>query len=364
LHAFKSFAALANGGIQFLGTVQFQSQIGGRPARGDRQSIRCEKEPPAKGFGIILELVGEQIYYRIYEVYTTSGSLNQLSPSFDLERSILPDRLNVQSAAALSTTEPRTTANESPSLSGPPRCPFHQADDSTDGMMMPKIHDRAITTFVAHLCPCSNTFDGRRVASEHEPLRAAQRFADSSPIPPEHGRGGNPYHLFDYRGKLWGMIACHHRRPWSLPFALRQDCQSLGQVTAPQIGTCAVAATQAYRFKRTEILARFLEQIAATGDFAAGLTQHQAKLQDYIESTGAAIIFDDVCTTLGSVPDDAALMKLRDWLIASSKEQLFVTHLCPWFTRKPKNSRPWPAGCWRCKFCLTMAATRSGLGRK
>ena len=71
-------------------------------------------------------------------------------------------------------------------------------------------------------------------------------------------------------GKLWGMIACHHGKPWFGPFALRQDCQFLGQVTAAQIGALAAAATQAYRFKRTEMLAKFLEHIAAVGDFARG----------------------------------------------------------------------------------------------
>jgi len=54
-------------------------------------------------------------------------------------------------------------------------------------------------------------------------------------------------------GKLWGMIACHHGKPWSGPFSLRQDCQFLGKVTAAQIGARAAAATQAYRSKRTEI---------------------------------------------------------------------------------------------------------------
>ena len=36
-------------------------------------------------------------------------------------------------------------------------------------------------------------------------------------------------------GKLWGMIACHHGKPWFRPFAFRQDCQFLGQVTAARI---------------------------------------------------------------------------------------------------------------------------------
>ncbi len=131
------------------------------------------------------------------------------------------------------------------------------------------------------------------------------------------------------RGKLWGMIACHHGKPWFGPFALRQDCQFLGQVTAAQIGTCAAAATQAYRFKRTDMLAKLLEQIAAVGDFASGLTQGQPNLLSFIESTGAVVLFDEVCMSVGSVPSDAFLIKLRDWLIAHSGETLFATHALP-----------------------------------
>jgi len=131
------------------------------------------------------------------------------------------------------------------------------------------------------------------------------------------------------RGKLWGMIACHHGKPWFGPFALRQDCQFLGQVTAAQIAACAAAATQTYRFKRTEMMAKFLEQIAAVGDFASGLTQGQPNLLSFIESTGAAVLFDDVCMSVGSVPSDAVLIRLRDWLAARSGETLFATHTLP-----------------------------------
>ena len=130
-------------------------------------------------------------------------------------------------------------------------------------------------------------------------------------------------------GKLWGMIACHHGKPWFGPFVLRKDCQFLGQVTAAQIGACAAAATHAYRFQRTEMLAKFLEQIAAVGDFASGLTQGRPNLLNFVESTGAAVLFDEVCMSVGSVPSDAVLIKLRDWLIASSGEPLFAVHTLP-----------------------------------
>jgi chemotaxis family two-component system sensor kinase Cph1 len=130
-------------------------------------------------------------------------------------------------------------------------------------------------------------------------------------------------------GKLWGMIACHHGQPWLAPFALRQNCQFLGQVTAAQIEARTAAATQSYRSKRTELLARFLEQIAAVGDFATGLTQGPTNLLSFVESTGAAVLFDNICLGAGNVPDEALLIKLRDWLGANLGEPLFATHMLP-----------------------------------
>ena len=127
-------------------------------------------------------------------------------------------------------------------------------------------------------------------------------------------------------GKLWGMIACHHGKPWFRPFAFRQDCQFLGQVTSARIDARAAAATQTYRSKRTQMLARFIEQIAATGDFARGLTQGKPNLLGFVESSGAAVLFDEVCVTVGSVPRNADLIGLRDWLVARSAETLFATH--------------------------------------
>jgi light-regulated signal transduction histidine kinase (bacteriophytochrome) len=130
-------------------------------------------------------------------------------------------------------------------------------------------------------------------------------------------------------GQLWGMIACHRGKPWFGPFALRQDCQFLGQVTAAQIGTLAATAVQTCRCKRTEMLAKLLEQIAAVGDFRAGLTKGHPTLMDFVESTGVAGIFDDVCLSVGAVPSDTILFNLREWLIAHSAEPLFAAHTLP-----------------------------------
>jgi light-regulated signal transduction histidine kinase (bacteriophytochrome)/CheY-like chemotaxis protein len=148
-------------------------------------------------------------------------------------------------------------------------------------------------------------------------------------------------------GKLWGMIACHHGTPWYRPFSLRQDCQFLGQVTSAQIGALAAAATQAYRFKRTEMLAKFLELIAALGDFARGLTEGQPNLRDFLESSGATLIFDETCLSVGDVPSETDLLTLRNWLAANPREPLFATHTL-------SLSYP-PASAWKAIACGLLA---------
>jgi two-component system, chemotaxis family, sensor kinase Cph1 len=165
-------------------------------------------------------------------------------------------------------------------------------------------------------------------------------------------------------GRLWGMIACHHGTPWHRPFSLRQDCQFLGQVTSAQIDARSAAATRTYRFKRTEMLAKFLEQIAALSDFAKGLTQGQPNLRDFIDSSGATLIFDETCMSIGNVPSEAELLTLRNWLAEGSREPLLATHtLSLSFTRPPAPGSRLPADCWLCRSCRNSAATRFGFGR-
>ena len=159
------------------------------------------------------------------------------------------------------------------------------------------------------------------------------------------------------------MIACHHGSPWYRPFSLRQDCQFLGQVTSAQIGVRSATATHTYRFKRTEMLAKFLEQIAARGDFAKGLTQDQPSLLDFIESSGATLIFDDICLSVGSVRVKQTSSPSGT---GSPKAQAnpFLPHTCsPSFTHRPPHGRRLPVDCWLCRSCRNMAATRSGFAR-
>lgn len=141
-------------------------------------------------------------------------------------------------------------------------------------------------------------------------------------------------------GRLWGLIACHHRSPRYLPFALRQDCQFLGQVLSAQIAVLEATKNYIYQTERTEIGAKFVENVAGE-DFMLALTERSPNLLDYTEATGAAVLFDDRCATVGETPDEEAIKDLRRWLASRAEDD------DPVFWTDSMPSAYEPAAAWK-----------------
>ncbi|MBV9999494.1 MAG: response regulator [Verrucomicrobia bacterium] len=272
--------------------------------------------------------------------------------------SILPVRsalLAVQTAPTVADVC-RVTAQEVRRLTGYDRVMVYRFLEDWSGEVVAEDRDENVASYLGLRYPAS---DIPAQARELYRLNRVRLIADASyvPIPvltrdPEPPldmsrcvlRSVSPVHLeYLYNmgvaatltislvidGELWGLIACHHSSPKFIDFASRQDCQLLGEVTAAQIAVRTTAAAQEYRAARTKMLSDFLEAIASTGHFAEGLTRHRPDLLDFIEATGAVVLFADQITTLGSVPDDRTLLELRDWLSASQAEPVFATHTLP-----------------------------------
>jgi len=140
-------------------------------------------------------------------------------------------------------------------------------------------------------------------------------------------------------GRLWGLIACHHRSPRFLPYTTRQDCELLGWLASAQIEAREVSNVIRYRGERTMLQARFLEAIAVAEHFTDALTGHPPNLLDYVEATGAAVLFEERCATVGETPDRETLEGLRRWLNSEGDTTVFHSHNLPLVYG--------PAGLWK-----------------
>lgn len=126
-------------------------------------------------------------------------------------------------------------------------------------------------------------------------------------------------------GRLWGLIACHHRSRRFLPYTTRQDCEILGRLAAAQIETRDATDSTLYRGERIAMRGKFLEPISTRDHFGDALTEHSPNLLDYVPASGVAVLFEDQCATAGEAPDSTGLNDLRRWLLSEVDTPVFHT---------------------------------------
>jgi chemotaxis family two-component system sensor kinase Cph1 len=129
--------------------------------------------------------------------------------------------------------------------------------------------------------------------------------------------------------KLWGLIACHHRKPKQVPYELRKACEFLGRVIFAEISTLEEEADYNYRVKLAQVQSALVEAMSQEENFIDGLVQREPNLLDLADATGAAVCFNGHWTTLGQTPPEEELNYLVQWLAKTVEAEIFVTDSLP-----------------------------------
>jgi light-regulated signal transduction histidine kinase (bacteriophytochrome) len=135
-------------------------------------------------------------------------------------------------------------------------------------------------------------------------------------------------------GRLWGLIACHHRTPRFVPYDARAACDLIAQVLALQLSARETAQEVEHRIRLKSAQTRLLQHMAAETDFVTGLERGGAELADYVTAGGAALYFGGRTVLVGATPAREQVEGLIDWLaqgpVATTVEQeLFHTDALP-----------------------------------
>lgn len=125
--------------------------------------------------------------------------------------------------------------------------------------------------------------------------------------------------------KLWGLIACHHRRPKYVPYELRKACEFLGQVIFSEISAREETEDYNYRMKLTYIQTALIDYMSNDESFIEGLIKHQPNLLELTSAKGAAILFGNKWTVIGKVPSEEDLNLLVLWLRKNVDGEVFYT---------------------------------------
>lgn len=127
-------------------------------------------------------------------------------------------------------------------------------------------------------------------------------------------------------GKLWGLIACHHRTARPLPFAVRAACELFGQLASREIAVHEKSRRLAERAEVRAIQTRFFDVIAREENFADALLRYTPGLRDFMGASGLAVALGEQCNLFGDTPTRPQVQELLAWLATRpTSEPVFVT---------------------------------------
>lgn len=126
-------------------------------------------------------------------------------------------------------------------------------------------------------------------------------------------------------GRLWGLVACHHRTPKQLSFDLRLACRLLSSVVSRQVAAIDEAELFKSRVRSRAAEDALMATLVREVSFNEALESHASDLLKLVDATGIAIRRSDLLTTAGAVPDAGDITALGDWVIEHHQEPVFLS---------------------------------------
>jgi light-regulated signal transduction histidine kinase (bacteriophytochrome) len=130
-------------------------------------------------------------------------------------------------------------------------------------------------------------------------------------------------------GQLWGLIACHHDTPRTIPYDIRTACEFLGQIVSLQLAGKQSGEDLQYRSRLQSAQTRLIEAMSRAERYQQGLTDDAFSLLDFVEAGGAVVCVDGECILLGNAPPERFIREVTDWLSDTVDEDVWTTDALP-----------------------------------
>ena len=326
------------------------------PLREDIADLKKGESPASLGiveiaseaYGALAHRRGDIVVIE-FELRLPNSGLR--APIYSLARSFLPQLQQTESVQQLAML----AASELKRLTGFGRCIVYSFDNSGHGQVLAEEKESGYASFMGHHFPAAD------IPAQARELYVLNHFrlipdARYQPVPlhcvdpawrPEAIdlsftvlRGVSPVHLEYLRnmgtlasmsvsivvgGHLWGLISCHDHQPRSLPFQTRVACEHLGRLVSMQIEAKQDKAEIDERLELRKLTLQMVSQLARSDATLQQLTSEPAVLLRLAGASGAAVIHNDDCWTVGATPDHEQIHALARWVIASG-ERVFYKH--------------------------------------
>ncbi|MDQ6677231.1 MAG: GAF domain-containing protein [Acidobacteriota bacterium] len=127
-------------------------------------------------------------------------------------------------------------------------------------------------------------------------------------------------------GVLWGLVSCHKKQPYQVPFGVRSACDIIAQVLSSQLAEIDQRADSESTIALKSTQTKLLGFMAEEDRFAEGLLAHPAELLACTNAAGVAVVFDGECRLFGLTPSEEQVDEFIIWFRRREKEDaVFAT---------------------------------------
>lgn len=127
-------------------------------------------------------------------------------------------------------------------------------------------------------------------------------------------------------GVLWGLVACHSRRPQLLTYELRTACATLARGLARQLKAKGDAETWRERLRLRGLEDELVAALPLEAPVETALAEQTAAVARLLNADGAALIQGGQISTSGVCPPAHGLADLARWVIARADPRPVTTH--------------------------------------
>ncbi len=128
------------------------------------------------------------------------------------------------------------------------------------------------------------------------------------------------------KGKLWGLIACHHYEPRRLDFELRQIAELLGEIVSSVIKVKSEEVNAHLEASFIKVQREFQSKLLMEKSFHSFLENKGKSLLKAVNSTGVTLFFEEKYYAFGEVPPQEFAEKLLNWFLENHEEDLFESN--------------------------------------
>lgn len=125
------------------------------------------------------------------------------------------------------------------------------------------------------------------------------------------------------RGRLWGLISCHHATPRSVRFQTRTACELLGSALSLQIETKEAQANNQRLLSLRRQIVQMLAAMADLDSVSGGLRSVPDILLSFVRASGAAVVSGSTVDIYGETPPREQIVALTEWLTSHGNSDVF-----------------------------------------